>query len=256
MTNRLLLMLLGATMLLSTSFAQDNPQSSKKNQYEIQSLGEEDVKKLIALNKDFVVYQPEVQANEKLPLLIYLHGGGFTKGSFERLAQRPAKHMKVHSSIGIRTIVVSPQSKSPWEEDDLNLLLAHLIEHLPVDTDRIYLTGNSMGGYGTYMWAATNPGLFAAIAPMVGGIGPGGAKDITKDLDAWGKNLATIPMRSYYGKKDKVVPYDRGEMIMASIKKAGGTKAELFIFEDRGHDAGAVPYSDVNFWKWLFSHSK
>ena len=150
----------------------------------------------------------------------------------------------------IKTLIVAPQAtgspkrekgKGGWQVTDLDLLLAHLLETLPVDPDRVYLTGNSMGGYGTFMWAGYRPGHFAAIAPMVGGIGQLGPKDVTKDLDLWGRNLARLPMRAYYGGKDRVVPADRGDMIMKAIGKAGGKQAELIVFEDKGHDAGRVP---------------
>lgn len=113
-----------------------------------------------------------------------------------------------------------------------------------------------MGGYGTFMWAGYRPQHFAAIAPMVGGIGPLGPKDVTKDLDLWGRNLAKLPMRAYYGGKDRVVPADRGDMIMKAIGKAGGKQAKLFVLEDKGHDAGRVPYSQPEFFKWLFSHKR
>ena len=113
-----------------------------------------------------------------------------------------------------------------------------------------------MGGYGTFMWAGYRPRHFAAIAPMVGGIGPLGPKDVTKDLDLWGRNLAKLPMRAYYGRKDRVVPADRGDMIMKAIGKAGGKQAELIVFEDKGHDAGRVPYSQPEFFKWIFSHKR
>ena len=79
---------------------------------------------------------------------------------------------------------------------------------------------------------------------------------MTKDLDLWGRNLAKLPMRAYYGRKDRVVPADRGEMIMKAIGKAGGKKAELIVFEDKGHDAGRVPYGQPEFFKWLFSHKR
>jgi pimeloyl-ACP methyl ester carboxylesterase len=113
-----------------------------------------------------------------------------------------------------------------------------------------------MGGYGTYAWAGVNPEHFAAIAPMVGGLGAGGPKDITSELDLWGMNIATLPMRTYYGANDRVVPPDRGTMILEAIKKAGGKQAELIVFEDMGHNAGHRPYSDPEFFKWLFSHER
>jgi predicted peptidase len=218
----------------------------------------------ISLNPDFWVHGEELlEDGKKIPLLIVLHGGGGTGMNIQKVKGAPLGPLRTLQKAGFKSLVVAPQAgrspmefgaKGGWVPADLNILLAYLLEVFPIDSNRVYLTGSSMGGYGTYAWAGVNPEHFAAIAPMVGGIGPGGPKDITTELELWGKNLATLPMRTYYGAKDRVVPADRGEMILKSIEKAGGRKAELIIFEDMGHDAGRRPYSDPKFFEWLFSH--
>ena len=91
---------------------------------------------------------------------------------------------------------------------------------------------------------------------MVGGLGALGPKDITPDLDLWGKNIATLPMKAYFGAQDNVVPADRGEMILQAIQKAGGDQAEVIVYDDMGHNAGQRPYSDPEFFRWLFSHRR
>ena len=146
------------------------------------------------------------------------------------------------------------KGKGGWQVTDLDLLLAHLLETLPVDADRVYLTGNSMGGYEPFR--RRSPWPFRPPLPSCQVERPLGPKDVTKDLDLWGRNLAKLPMRAYYGRKDRVVPADRGDMIMKAIGKAGGKQAELIVFEDKGHDAGRVPYSQPEFFKWLFSHKR
>ena len=89
-----------------------------------------------------------------------------------------------------------------WIVEDLNLFLQDLKANFPLDSHRIYLTGNSMGGYGTWAWAAHNPEHFAAITPVVGGIGPRGPKDVTPDLAKWGAKLTTVPVYAFAGAKD------------------------------------------------------
>jgi predicted peptidase len=223
--------------------------------------------KTTSLNPEFVLLnKPEADSKDKLSLLIYLHGAGGVGSDIGKVARQSRSVVDNLKKSGISAIIVAPQAtKSPkrdggkggWLVADLDILLAHLLETLPIDPDRVYLTGNSMGGYGTFMWAGYKPEHFAAIAPMVGGIGPLGPKDITKDLELWGKNLATLPMRAYYGGKDKVVPPDRGKMIMDAIKKAGGgDKAEVIVLEEQSHGAGRIPYSQPEFYKWLFSHTR
>ena len=253
-----------AVMVLATGVAAQR--STPKDGIRIERLPEAKAKKTISLNPDYCVYgEPQAGFKGKLPLLIYLHGGGGVGLEIEKPRRQILPLLEPLRQASIEALVVAPQAtggpkrekgKGGWQVPDLDLLLAHLLETLPVDPDRVYLTGNSMGGYGTFMWAGYRPGHFAAIAPMVGGIGPLGPKDVTKDLDLWGRNLAKLPMRAYYGRKDRVVPADRGEMIMKAIGKAGGKKAELIVFEDKGHDAGRVPYGQPEFFKWLFSHKR
>ena len=235
------------------------------DEIKIERLPETKAKQTISLNPRYCVFQKRNHTKGKLPLLIYLHGGGGVGLDLEKPRRQILPLLKPLRMASIDTLIVAPQAtagpkgdkgKGGWQVPDLDLLLAHLIETLPVDPNRVYLTGNSMGGYGTYMWAGYRPGHFAAIAPMVGGIGPYGPKDVTKDLDLWGRNLAKLPMRTYYGKKDRIVPADRGDMIMKAIGKAGGKKAELIVFEDKGHNAGGVPYGQPAFYKWLFSHKR
>jgi predicted peptidase len=232
----------------------------------IHRLPETRAAKTISLNPEYYVFGERLAKGEqKLPLLIVLHGGGGTGLNIEKCKGQASRLIRTIDQTDIKSLVVAPQAslspmkvgaKGGWVPADLNILLAHLLETLPVDPNRVYLTGSSMGGYGTYAWAGVNPEHFAAIAPMVGGLGALGPKDITPDLDLWGKNIAKLPMRAYYGAMDKVVPADRGEMILKAIEKAEGKQADVIVFEDMGHNAGQRPFSDPKFFQWLFSHRR
>jgi len=146
--------------------------------------------------------------------------------------------------------------RATWEPDDLNLFLDDLLEKFPIDAKRIYLTGNSMGGYGSWAWGGHSPKRLAAIAPVVGGIGPGGPKDVTPDLKNWAKNLAKVPVYAFAGGKDRVVPAERSERMVAEILKAGGNQAKIKVFPDAGHNARQLVYSSEEFYDWIFSQSK
>ena len=247
-------------LLLTTLSGQEKPSFAK-----VVTLPESIAERTISLNSEYLVHRAHRPSKGQQPLLIVLHGGGGTGRDIQRIRGAAMGPLRTMKKAGIEGIVVAPQAaenpmklgaKGGWVPSDLDRLLEHLISPLPIDPNRVYLTGVSMGGYGTYAWAGVSPQHFAAIAPMVGGIGPGGPKDITTQLDLWGENLATIPMRAYYGAKDRVVPADRGEMILASIEKAGGNQAEIIVYDDLGHDAAKRPFSDPKFFKWLFSHSR
>lgn len=237
-----------------------------KDEGRILRLPEAKAAKTVSLNPEYCVHgEPQTELDRKLPLLIYLHGAGGI-GSDINKAKRQVRSLRIIlQQAGIESLTVAPQAttsprkegvRGGWQVADLDILLEHLLETLPVDPDRVYLTGNSMGGYGTFMWAGSRPEHFAAIAPMVGGLGPLGPKDVTEDLSTWGRNIATLPMRAYYGGKDRVVPADRGQMILEEIVKAGGKQARIIVLEEMGHNAGKTPYGQPDFFKWLFSHTR
>ena len=76
-----------------------------------------------------------------------------------------------------------------------------------------------MGGYGSWAWGGKSPERFAAIAPVVGGIGPGGPKDVTPNLDQWAANLATVPVYAFAGATDRVVlQSDRREWLPRFVR--------------------------------------
>lgn len=232
----------------------------------VEKLPEDSAKNTVSLNPEFLVFGKDaVKAGEKLPLVIFLHGAGGIGDEIRRVGGSPRHFLKTIEQAGERCLCVAPQAmknpmehgeKGGWVPADLDVLLGHLKKTLPIDEKRIYLTGSSMGGYGTYALAANFPDHFAAIAPMVGGLGPGGPKDVTAKLDAWGKSLAKLPMKAYYGENDRVVPADRGAMVLKAIKKAGGEKAEVIVLPGEAHGAGRVPFGDVDFVKWMFAQKK
>ena len=152
-------------------------------------------------------------------------------------------------------------TKSTWEPADLNTLLDDLLEKLPIDPNRIYLTGNSMGGYGCWAWGGHNPERFAAIAPLVGGIGLGsislgGPKDISPQISNWASNLAHVPVYAFAGGLDRVVPADRSERMIAEIRKAGGKHAKIKIYPEGGHNVRQQVYNGHEFYDWIFSSSR
>jgi len=216
-----------------------------------------------SLNPEYLVFMPEVQEGQKLPLLIFLHGGGGRGNDIHRIKKKSAMSWKGIQNAGKGPcIVVTPQAMkkrkdapdlSGWIPEELNVFLAHLKATLPVDTSRIYLSGNSMGGYGSWAWGGSNPEHFAAVAPISGGIGKGGPKDISDNIDAWAANLVNVPVYAYAGALDKTVPADRSERMVAAIKEAGGTKVNLFVHPEKGHNMGGLVRLSDDHYDWMFS---
>ena len=150
----------------------------------------------------------------------------------------------------------TPAGRGTWTPEDLDLFLKHVKATLPVDEKRIYVTGNSMGGYGCWVWGGHSPEHFAAIVPVVGGIGRGGPKAVTDNLAKWAANLAKVPVYAFAGAKDRVVPAERSERMIAAIRKAGGKQAKIKVYPDEGHGAGRLVFSTKEMYDWMFSQKR
>ncbi|MBV63182.1 MAG: hypothetical protein CMP45_01565 [Rickettsiales bacterium] len=218
-----------------------------------------------SINSDFLVFSKNLKETKKVPLVIYLHGAGGRGNNIESITGQVAPLWRgIVKNIDTPCIVVAPQclrearggGRGGWKYEELNEWLNQLKATLPIDLKRIYLTGNSMGGYGSWLWGGNSPEHFAAIAPIVGGIGPGGPKDVTKELDEWAKNLAKVPVYAFAGAKDKVVPAERSERMVAAIQKAGGKLAKIKVYPNEGHGAKRLVLSSEEFYKWMFSKKR
>jgi predicted peptidase len=219
----------------------------------------------ISINPEYLVFTPKSVEEKKVPVLIYLHGAGGGRPPLTRMGmQVNALRRGIEKYDKGPCFVVVPQclptknngERATWEPDDLNLLLDDLLEKFPIDLKRVYLTGNSMGGYGSWAWAGHSPERLAAVAPVVGGIGPGGPKDVSPDIEEWAKNLAKVPVYAFAGGKDRVVPAERSERMISEIRKAGGKDAKIKIYPEAGHNARQLVYESREFYNWMFSQSK
>jgi predicted peptidase len=220
---------------------------------------------LISLNSNYLVFPPYLKNTQPVPLLIYLHGSGGGFAPLERIGGQARALLSGIDKFGMGPCyVVVPQcfqktksgAKSTWEPTDLNTLLDDLLEKLPIDPTRVYLTGNSMGGYGCWAWGGHSSERFAAIAPVVGGIGPGGPKDISPDITKWASNLAQVPVYAFAGGQDRVVPADRSERMISEIRRAGGKLTKIKIYPEGGHNVRQQVYNSEEFYDWMFSSSR
>jgi predicted peptidase len=249
----LLLVLLGC----ASAFAQLAEPSVAKLSVELQP-------KTVFLNPEYLVFSPTETPAGKLPLVIYLHGAGGVGDDIHRIKGQPKQLVDGIARfkkgpclvVAPQCLRATPAGRGTWIPEDLNVLLQHLTATLPIDGKRIYLTGNSMGGYGSWAWGGTNPEHFAAIVPVVGGIGPEGPKDVTPDLDQWAAKLATVPVYAFAGGQDRVVPAERSERMVAAIRKAGGTKARIKVFPDEGHGAGRLVWSTREVYDWMLAQKR
>lgn len=79
---------------------------------------------------------------------------------------------------------------------------------------------------------------------------------MTPDLDAWAANLAKVPVYAFAGALDRVVPAERSERMIAAIRKAGGKKGRIRVFEKEGHGASRLVLSTKELYDWMFSQRR
>ena len=199
------------------------------------------------LKADYLLYLPKdygKDAGKKWPVLFFLHGSGESGLDIEKVkANGPPKRIAAGKEFPF--IVVSPQSLGGgWNVEILNNLLDEVIKTYAVDEDRIYLTGLSMGGYGTWAWAQDSPKRFAAIAPICGGGMPRRAR-VLKDMPIW----------VFHGAKDPTVPIKEAEDMVAALKSAGANDVKFTVYPEAGHDSWTATYDNPELYDWFLKHS-
>jgi predicted peptidase len=204
-----------------------------------------DVKKVVHM--DYLVYLPVGYNQDKIkkwPLLLFLHGAGERGNDIELVKKHGPP--KIVEEKDMPFIVVSPQCPEGqwWVAEDLNLFLEKIILDYRVDTNRIYLTGLSMGGYGTWELAIRYPEKFAAIAPICGG---GDTIMIER--------IAHIPVWVFHDAKDKVVPILRSEEMVKALKNIGGD-VRFTVYPEAGHDSWTETYNNQELYEWFLKYRK
>ncbi len=204
----------------------------------------------------YLLYLPkeyDAKARQGFPLMIFLHGAGERGTNVQKVAVHGPPKL-VAQGTNFPFIVVSPQcpANQRWQDDVVLALLDDLCAKYNVDTNRLYLTGLSMGGYGSWSLAAKYPERFAAIVPICGG---GETIDVLlagKRKESAFKKLA---IRAFHGGKDPVVPLSESQRMVDAFKRVG-TDVELTIFPDAGHDSWTAAYSDPKLFEWILAHGK
>jgi predicted peptidase len=138
-----------------------------------------------------------------------------------------------------------PLAQSPTEPAALVLeLIDAVCKEYRIDADRIYLTGLSQGGYGTWDLIARRPALFAAAMPVCGGGDP-----------AQAEKLAKLPIWAFHGDQDPLVPVERSRDMIAAIRRAGG-EPKYTEYKGVGHDSWTQTYRNDEVLDWLFEQKK
>lgn len=199
----------------------------------------------------YVVFVPHAyDGKTAVPVILFLHGAGETKGGkMTPVQQGIAPHVRRREKT-FPAIVVIPQAETRgWQADGPNgkraiAMLDAVMKEYKTDPDRVYLTGLSMGGYGTWHAAFTHPDRWAAIVPICGGGDPKAAETI-KHIPCW----------VWHGDQDRAVKVDLSRQMVAALKKAGG-EPRYTELEWVGHNSWDAAYATEDLYSWLFRQKK
>ena len=202
---------------------------------------------------------------ERLPMIIFLHGVGERgKDNAAQVKLGVPAILEWCKQSATPAVVVAPQcpedqmwagiapdwsgvtrGEAPPAAQRLVVeLVRHLAEELPVDPDRIYLTGLSMGGFGVWEMLRREPGLFAAAVPICGGGVPGDAPV-----------LRAVPIWVFHGARDDLVPVEVSRAMVGALEEAGGS-VRYTEFPEAKHDAWTETYGNPEVFEWLFAQSR
>lgn len=207
----------------------------------------------------YYAYLPEdhyLHPNDRFPLLVFLHGSGEKGNGTTELARvlvhGPPKLIK--NGRDFPFIVISPQlpsNQGGWPTGLVDELINKAIADYHVDTTRMYVTGLSLGGYGTWAYAVAKPGRLAAVVPIAGG-GSTGQACTMKNVPAW----------AFHGDADGTVNVSGSVNMVNAINAcapAPAVAARMTIYPGVGHDSWGRTYDGTaghDIYTWMLQHRR
>lgn len=194
---------------------------------------------------NFWLYLPETyEKAEELPVVMFLHGKSLSGDSLEMVLRYGCIDAIIRGRK-INAMVVAPQAQEAWNPQRVMAIYDWLDDHYKVDTNRFYVLGMSMGGYGTLDVAAAYPDRVAAAIALCGGAS---GKELC--------SLSTLPLWIVHGTADELVPVWCSDRVVDSIRSCGDTTRLIYNrLEGESHSRLARVFYLEQTYKWLFSHS-
>jgi predicted peptidase len=201
---------------------------------------------------EFGIFVPEnLKSNELYPMVVYLHGFGNNQFVFLDWYREDIQAKNPCFVFTPRT-PVSWADWSGWNDKTLSapmMAAIHVLDSLckvyPVDTNRLYVYGISMGGEGVFDLLHKLPGKFAAAMSVCGG-----------GQASWAENISKTPFWMFHGSADDVNPPDLNERVYNRLVEIGATKMRYTNYPGAGHDIWDIAAAEPAWFEWMFSHSK
>jgi len=195
---------------------------------------------------NYLLYLPkDYSEKEKYPLMLFLHGAG-ERGNNLELVKKHGPPKLIEQGKDFPFVIISPQCPSDvrWNTKTLIALIDEIVKNYKIDKNRIYVTGLSMGGNGTWRLATEIADRLAAIIPICGW---GDPFDIC--------SIGNLPVWAFHGEKDVVVQSSSSQILIDRLKFCKGN-AKLTIYPEAGHDSWTATYENDEIYSWLLSHSR
>ncbi|MDO5309895.1 MAG: dienelactone hydrolase family protein [Planctomycetia bacterium] len=195
----------------------------------------------------FLPSDESAKTEQGYPLLLFLHGAGERGDDPEAVkVHGPPKIVNDPQKAATwKFITVSPQVKGHrfWSPAQLRVLLDKICEIYPVDRSRIYVTGLSMGGFGTWGMIASQGDIIAAAAPLCGGY----------ELK-FAEKMVKTPIWAFHGTADGAVKYEYTRDLVDAVRAAGNTEVRFTSYPGVGHDCWTRTYDNPELYEWFLAH--
>ena len=186
-------------------------------------------------------------AKSKLPLIVFLHGSGERGVNLEMV--------KAHSPFTYKNLIKEPVAilapqcpeNTWWDTQAIYFLIKEIVQKYKIDESRIYLTGLSMGGWGTLKLAGEHPEMFAAVAPV--------CAPTDRVMLANIHNYKEMNIKIYHGGMDNVVLPENAFNFWMALHPVN-PKAELIVFPNDNHNSWDSTYSNPEFYQWMLQSVK
>lgn len=249
MSRALTTLLVALFVLNAAAQSEDMPRNQTAEKADVKFMKQVTMRYLLFTPQDY-----DADKKKKWPLMIFLHGAGERGTNLAKVAVHgPPKIVAARADFPF--VVISPQCPAGqiWEKEAIIALLDRALKEYRVDAERVYLTGLSMGGFGSWALAAAYPDRFAAVAPICGG---GNIIDVL--LPARGKEsaLKTLPIWAFHGAKDPVVKLEESQRMADAFKRAGNSNVKLTVYPDADHDSWTQTYNNEELYNWFLQHTR
>ena len=185
----------------------------------------------------------DADPDRQWPLMLFLHGAGERGDSLALVGVHgPLKERRQGRDLPF--VIVAPQvpEGGRWTVGRIAAAMDGAIAAYRIDTDRVYVTGLSMGGYGTWEAVERLPERIAAAVPVCGGGNPIGLAAARE-----------VPIWAFHGAMDPVVPISQSTTMVSRLRASGGD-VRFTVYPDAGHDAWTETYANPEVYEWLLSH--